>query len=236
MYDTLTPAERATLVLEAKARGDVAEAERLTGSCPQKHYRQYDAAFSDRLDLSFDKSAAAAMVLLHHQGKLEVLQGVKGCVEGFSSCWRLGTAMGFFDGMNYADDRHPPADALVEQAKRPPVETEADDDPGPEFLAKLQMAMGRVDGAADQLLELLKNTAEEVARDLLEAWSAYGWFARSCVGLEPDKLMAAWGFPIGMATSIEESLAPYPHLKPRDAETTQLAEALSRAWWGRFGE
>src|SRR5687767_9504048 len=49
-YEYLGPQERLTLILEALARGDSGEADRLSGSCPRKDYRMRDAAYGDRLD------------------------------------------------------------------------------------------------------------------------------------------------------------------------------------------
>jgi hypothetical protein len=48
-YAVLTAPERFTLLVEAMARRDEAEMERLENSCPQFTYRAEDAEFRDRM-------------------------------------------------------------------------------------------------------------------------------------------------------------------------------------------
>lgn len=50
MYDKLTPQERFRLVLEALARDDEVEAERLAETCPKEIYKMKDTNFTDLLD------------------------------------------------------------------------------------------------------------------------------------------------------------------------------------------
>ena len=52
-YAALTPPERFTLIVEAWARGDTAEADRLEDTCPKLDYRHNDAEFRDRLQRSY---------------------------------------------------------------------------------------------------------------------------------------------------------------------------------------
>jgi hypothetical protein len=52
MYDRLTSEERFRLVVEAFAREDEREAERLANTCPRKAYKMNDLDFVDRLRAS----------------------------------------------------------------------------------------------------------------------------------------------------------------------------------------
>ncbi len=48
-YDALTPQERLVLLLQARARGDEREAERLLRTCPRRRYSQREVAFTIRV-------------------------------------------------------------------------------------------------------------------------------------------------------------------------------------------
>ena len=76
LYEQFAPQERLTLILEALARGDQAEADRLSGSCPRKTYTMRDAAYGERLDTAFDIMSIACIDLRCLWAKLDVLQWV----------------------------------------------------------------------------------------------------------------------------------------------------------------
>ena len=63
-YDRLTPGERVRATLEASARDDLAERDRLVASCPQRAYRTCDAAFLDPLDASRALAMVVALELV----------------------------------------------------------------------------------------------------------------------------------------------------------------------------
>ena len=76
LYNQLKPPERLTLLLEAMARDDAAEAQRLNGSCPRIHYTGSDRRFHDRLDMAFDIVAVVTIDLRCMWGKLHLLDWV----------------------------------------------------------------------------------------------------------------------------------------------------------------
>ena len=49
LYDSLTPMQRVIATIEAEARDDTTEVERLVKSCPKKTYSMNDSAYTDRL-------------------------------------------------------------------------------------------------------------------------------------------------------------------------------------------
>ena len=71
-YDKLTAEERFRLVLEAKARDDTAELERLKRTCPTKTYSMSDAAYGDRYEWSELLVLVVALDLTQYLAKLEV--------------------------------------------------------------------------------------------------------------------------------------------------------------------
>jgi hypothetical protein len=66
-YHELNPAERAGLALEAAARGDERERERLVATCPRKDYRMIDGDYLDTVDASRDLAFGVVIAIL---GKL----------------------------------------------------------------------------------------------------------------------------------------------------------------------
>jgi hypothetical protein len=50
LYDTLTPVQRVIATIEAEARNDAAEVDRLVTSCPKKTYTMNDNAYTDKLN------------------------------------------------------------------------------------------------------------------------------------------------------------------------------------------
>lgn len=50
LYDTLTPIQRVIATIEAEARDDTAEVERLVKSCPKKIYTMNDDAYTRMMD------------------------------------------------------------------------------------------------------------------------------------------------------------------------------------------
>jgi hypothetical protein len=72
IYDKLTAEERFRLVLEAKARDDTTEVERLKRTCPTKTYSMSDAAYGDRYEFSELLVLIVALDLTQYPAKLEV--------------------------------------------------------------------------------------------------------------------------------------------------------------------
>ena len=62
-YVFLTPAERFALTVEALARGDKADADRLEQTCPKQTYSHSDAEFRDRLQRSYTITLLAMLNL-----------------------------------------------------------------------------------------------------------------------------------------------------------------------------
>src|SRR5690348_6065451 len=99
LYATFRPQERLVLVLEAMARGDEAEAERLRHACPRKTYTGPDTAFDDRLHMALDIAAIAAIDLRALTGQLRVLHWAIGTVEHFSTMHHINTDMALMEGV-----------------------------------------------------------------------------------------------------------------------------------------
>jgi hypothetical protein len=78
MYDRLTAEERFRLVIEAFAREDQREAERLSTTCPRKAYEMNDLDFSSRLGAS---DLIVSHVYAELSDVLSTLRAIEACRE-----------------------------------------------------------------------------------------------------------------------------------------------------------
>jgi hypothetical protein len=76
-YDQLNGEERLRLVIEALARGDEIEVQRLVHSCPRKNYSDGDDAYVVPLKATYDLVQAACHDLDRGRGRLQALDSVQ---------------------------------------------------------------------------------------------------------------------------------------------------------------
>ena len=72
-YDKLEPEERFRLDVLAMARGDEQESERLTRTCPTRHYAMTDMAFADRWQAALQISTITFMEIERHLAKIRMV-------------------------------------------------------------------------------------------------------------------------------------------------------------------
>ena len=83
-YDKLKPEERFRLVIEALARGDKQEADRLAAACPRKIYREIDAEYGERVRVSSEIVSAVILDLGPRLGKLRMIEAFREFLPCFS--------------------------------------------------------------------------------------------------------------------------------------------------------
>jgi hypothetical protein len=230
MYDQLGPAERATLTLEAHARGDHPEAHRLMASCPRVDYRAGDDRYHDRLELAFDKMAGASIALQHLAGKLQVLHMV---MEPLLMPHHINATLAFLNGLRYAQGKPEIAIQALHGELNPDLKSAHID---PQLVRHLEHIEIQADEATEYVRQELAEMAKAVAQDLLDSWEAFSRFCGQRLGVTPQTLYAAWGFPPDMARSVVDLLGRHSHLKPREQKASELFTSLSKAWIERFGE
>jgi hypothetical protein len=76
-YDRLEPEERFRAALDAAARGDEEEYDRLWDTCPMRHYSMTDAAFTDRWRATSTLATAVAIDLGPRLANLRMLAAVR---------------------------------------------------------------------------------------------------------------------------------------------------------------
>jgi hypothetical protein len=258
LYEQFEPEERLTLLLEAMAWQDHAEANRLGKSCPRCSYSQVDAAFGDRMDMAFDTMAVVCIDLRALWAKLDILHWAIGTARLMATHHQITATFAFMDGERFAKrlpqldffskDREPDDDDHKEENGGEATDGPAEDDAPPTApqpvrasrhregeLARRMMAVeDRVQGMTDTVFLALFRTAHEHAQQLANTWEAFGRFCRTRVGVEPDVMLDAWGFPI--AQDFREMLKRYEDVKPDEARVDEYFGLITSTWDKRFGE
>src|SRR3954462_11755391 len=76
-YETLTGAERFTLMIEAMARKDEVECDRLEDSCPHLLYRCEDVEFRDRVRRAYHVAAAVCLNMREGLARVRMAEALR---------------------------------------------------------------------------------------------------------------------------------------------------------------
>ena len=116
LYNQLDPKERLALVLEAKAREDETEEQRLRSTCPRRVYSMPDAAFGDREEMCFARMALALADLRGLMCELRGLYHVIDTLEDLSRPFEHAAMVSFLQGARYGRGEPPfPFDSVLKQ-------------------------------------------------------------------------------------------------------------------------
>jgi len=146
-YDKLTPEERFRLVIEALARGDRQEPDRLAAACPRKVYSEIDAEYGERLRVSSEIFSAVFLDLGPRLGKLRMIEAFREFLPLFLGRGTDVAAMAWLDG--YAEGksgRRKRDDEIVE--------------------AGIEKALNDAELATKRVLEVLEKLRNDVAAEI----------------------------------------------------------------------
>ena len=252
MYDRFAPPERLTLLIEAMARDDGHEVERLQRSCPRATCTAQDPEFEDRSSMAFDTLAVVTIDLRCMWGKLHVLRWVLGSIREMATAHRITAALGFIDGERcgkglkqcefFAKPLPQHDDGEELHTDPPPDEGDDDDDEGDEEVLEPtpeQVDSGRRMDAVERRVEhfttcgavVVLGAMDDIARDLVNTWEAWGRFCRTRLGVEPETMLRAWQFPLD---EFLETLKRYSKVKPDPAKVNEYIGYICKHWDRRF--
>jgi hypothetical protein len=240
LYDQFAPPEWLTLVLEALARDDGGEVRRLAASCPRKAYTAPDLEFGDRVRVAFDTVAVVCIDLRALNCRLHALHWAVAAAREMATLHQINADMAFLDGFLCGKGR-PQIEFYVhdEKAREPATDAVADDDPdalaavAPHFSARMATIEDRAQRSTDCILQPLARAACAVATEFVTAWRAFGRFCRERLGVPPETMLEAWGFPV--PEDYRATAEQYDHVKPDPADVDEYFRHVCVHWDRRFG-
>ncbi len=228
VYDRLTPAERAQLVLEAAARQDETEVERLAGTCPR--YRRTstgnDPAFAERIKASRQITLCVCLVLMEISAKLKLITISQEYMTLLSRSLFTEFDRGYLRGWGAGCDHAWQSAGMA--GPFPWRDSSALGQRAGEVAGAL--AAENTDGDDAELEE----ASEALAIEVQSLWEAFSRLCREEMGSEPETVLLAWFPP--MVGWIEGALNVADAGRV-DADILEVYEtALTNAWRGFFLE
>jgi hypothetical protein len=166
-YDRLEPDERFRLVVEAVARGDEQEADRLAAACPRKVYRVIDAEYGDRIRVSSEIVSGVVLDLGPRLGKLRMIEAFREFLPLFLGRGMDVAAMAWLDGYTEGKNgRRKRDDEIVE--------------------AGIEKAINDAKQATETVLEVLEKLRNDVAAEIKAIWEGFSRFSKRELRLEPE--------------------------------------------------
>lgn len=259
LYDQFEPEERLTLLLEAMARDDEREAQRLLASCVRQQYTMRDLAFQDRLERAFETMTIMLIDLRALWCKLELLHWVTSLARMMATHHQITATFAFMEGERFGKGQSQ-MDFFRKQRKEPELDDEPGDDPvaddaaadddepvlaAPEPLRASKYRKGelgrrmmavedRMQGTTDFVFVHLIQSAFVQAQLLADTWEAFSRFSHTRVGVSAETLLEAWGWPAEM--DFAGMVKRYPGVKPNDEKVNEYVDLICRTWDQRFGK
>jgi hypothetical protein len=231
LYGRLDPPERLTLLVEAMARGDEAEADRLEDACPAHNYHLQDLEYRDRMRRAYTISLLVTLNMRQGLGQIRAAVAFSEVYRDFAHWPALAVRGAFLFGRAYARweadggecEPVPAGEALdAELGRCPDLKLQM-----MELRDVAELAMGQVSDT------LTYAVGEMNAVDLLSQWEGFGRFCRESLSLEPLTLLRA--LRLGREDPAAEVLASYPDAKADEAKAAEWAGNWARQWGRRFG-
>jgi hypothetical protein len=208
-YDKLKPDERFRLAIEALARGDDQEADRLATTCPRKVYRMNDVEYGDRVRVSSEIVSAVLLDLAPRLGKLRMIEAFREFLPLFLGRGMDVAAMAWLDGYTEGKNgRRKRDDEIVE--------------------AGIKKALKDAELATKRIPEVLDEIRNAVAAEIKGIWEAFSRFSKRELRLEPDTVVSAWFAPA--LVHLHEILDALDRVQPSLTFVDDYDASLTKTW------
>jgi hypothetical protein len=230
-YGTLTAHERFALLVEAMARRDDREADRLGDSCPRLTYRVEDQAFRERMRLAH--TIAGRVCLNMRAGLAQIRMAKVFCEQAgqFAGPSIRVAQAAFLYGREYGKWELGAIDTIC----LPDAPTLAEDVAAhPDLGEQLKEAREVAEEAMGKVAETLLGAVGELhANDLLSQWEGFARFCRESLGVEPITMLRAFG--LGQQDPAMEVRSVYPLSRTDDTTVAEWARRWAWSWERRVG-
>ena len=227
-YGCLTPSERFALTIEAMARRDEAEADRLEDACPRLTYSHADAEFRDRMHRSY---TIALLAMVNLQKLLALIRCSDVLVEqhrAYADGPKLVAACAFLfrQAVRHVEVRRHRAGRATGLGQ---AEGGGEGPARPEGAAQGVAGVRVRERVAEAVREFI---GMGVGVEALSQWEGFERFCRRQLAVEPLTLLAAYG--LGTDDPAAEVLAVFPGAKADKARAEERAVHWTREWERRF--
>jgi hypothetical protein len=227
LYDRLTPEERFRLDVEAMARGDTEESERLVDTCPRYTYAMTDLAFSGRWQTTTEMVLVLCLDLTQHMSRLTMIDAIRETLPFARVIYHNEGEWAYLEGhergSRYVWER---AGMSGDPPGWQPLEDEDSDPAIGEALDELSTRLEEL----DIMPELLNRLERKTTAQAWTLWEAFAGFAETWLDVEAEKLIKArYDFVL---PGVEDLKARKERLVI-ETDEEQLAEirgALVEAW------
>lgn len=255
LYERFLPAERLVLLLEAMARGDEAEVERVQRTCPRRTYSQADAAFQDRYEMALDVTVVACGELRALLAQLRMLWWAGAVARQAGTSHKITATMAFLDGVRQGKGlgqtpffrlglrKRVRAVQQQEEAGGPAredMDAEEEDDEeepqqtlGEEFYRRMHAVERRGERWSRRMEWVFRRAEADLVSELKSIWAAYEGFCCSRVGMGAYRVLEACGWPGGQ--ELKAVLERHKHVAVDQETVTSYQNALCGYWDRQFG-
>ena len=229
-YAALTPAERFSLTIEAMARGDGNDADKLEDTCPRFNYYSEDVEYRDRMKRAYLIALLATINLKWRVEQVRAAQMFCELHEHFAEGPTLVATTAFLFGRQYGWWE---CGAIEEIGLPDKKALEAEQRERPDLRDQLREVREIAELGVLKVAETLKYAIGEAhAAEILSQWEGFGTFCRGVLRVEPQTLLAAYG--LWRDDPAAEVLAVYPDAKADESKTQHWADVWRQNWDRRF--
>jgi hypothetical protein len=188
LYDKLTPEERFRLDLEAMARGDREESQRLTRTCPRRTYVMNDWGFAGRWQLAGELTLRVYARIAQLLERLHMVDAFRTLPPYSNQLMQSVAEDAYFDGHKAGSYK---AWNLAHKTGRPPGWSEdKEDEPEDPIIARdLELLEVKVTKYGDLLPEILDRFERAAAEEALTCWEGFAAFCADVWRVEAEKVL-----------------------------------------------
>ncbi|MDP9455592.1 MAG: hypothetical protein CYG60_15430 [Actinobacteria bacterium] len=232
LYDRLTPEERFRLDVEAMARGDREESERLTRTCPRRNYVMNDRGFAGRWQLAIELTLRVYARVAQLLERLHMLEAFRTLPPYANRLARNVAEEAYFDG--HKAGSHSAWSAAGKTGNPPAWDGEDEDlhdeEEDPVIERDLKELDAKVEKYGELIPEILDRMERTVTADALTCWEGFAVFCADQLGLEAEKVLRVAIEEEAPRVEAMKSSAERLRLEADPERVEELRAALAECW------